>query len=221
MHAVGGQGPVVLTERTDVLTYGRLRVQFWVYGHFEVNDGRITVWRDSFDWLAVTRAAARGLAGCVLPALRAKPPAGAAPASALRAEPPAPAAAPAADVAPRPADGSAVLRIVADLQSPDPARSARFYTELFGLEVVMDLGWVVTLAHPDRPEAQLTLASGDATAIVAPEVSVHVADVDAAYRAALAARAEVLRDLTDEPWGVRRFLVRDPDGHVVNVLAHG
>jgi limonene-1,2-epoxide hydrolase len=74
VHASGTDGPVVLTERTDVLTYGRLRVQFWVYGRFEVRDGLITVWRDSFDWLNITGATARGLLGVLVPALRAKAP---------------------------------------------------------------------------------------------------------------------------------------------------
>ena len=74
IHARGTDGPVVLTERTDVLTYGRLRVQFWVYGRFEVRDGLIAVWRDSFDWLNISAATLRGLAGTVVPALHAKPP---------------------------------------------------------------------------------------------------------------------------------------------------
>jgi uncharacterized glyoxalase superfamily protein PhnB len=30
----------------------------------------------------------------------------------------------------------------------------------------------------------------------------------------------ILYDLTDEPWGVRRFYVRDPFGKVVNILSH-
>ncbi|WP_201754440.1 VOC family protein [Micromonospora rubida] len=41
-----------------------------------------------------------------------------------------------------------------------------------------------------------------------------------AAAAALAAGAEIVHELTEEPWGVRRFFVRDPDGHVINVLAH-
>ena len=36
-HSIAADGPVVLTERTDVLTYRRLRVQIWVYGRFEVS----------------------------------------------------------------------------------------------------------------------------------------------------------------------------------------
>jgi uncharacterized glyoxalase superfamily protein PhnB len=61
----------------------------------------------------------------------------------------------------------------------------------------------------------------DETAPVVPEVSIQVDDVDAAYAAALQAGSEIVHPLTDEPWGVRRFFVRDPDGHVLNVLSHG
>ncbi|GAA4398122.1 limonene-1,2-epoxide hydrolase family protein [Tsukamurella soli] len=72
--AVADDEGLVLTERVTALSRGRLRVQFWVCGHFEVVDGRITVWRDYFDYLAVARAAARGVAGTMVPALRARPP---------------------------------------------------------------------------------------------------------------------------------------------------
>ena len=60
----------------------------------------------------------------------------------------------------------------------------------------------------------------DASAPVVPAVSVQVDDVDAAHATALREGAEIVHPLTDEPWGVRRFFVRDPDGHVVNVLGH-
>jgi limonene-1,2-epoxide hydrolase len=76
VHAAGVDRDVVLTERTDVLTYGRVRSQFWVYGRFEVHQGRITLWRDSFDWLNITAASLRGLAGVAVPALRARAPQG-------------------------------------------------------------------------------------------------------------------------------------------------
>ncbi len=75
LHAVSADGPVVLTERTDVLKAGRVRVQFWVCGRFDVHDGRIALWRDYFDWGNVTLATVRGLLGAVLPQLRAAPPA--------------------------------------------------------------------------------------------------------------------------------------------------
>jgi uncharacterized glyoxalase superfamily protein PhnB len=60
----------------------------------------------------------------------------------------------------------------------------------------------------------------DATAPVAPDVSVEVDDVDGAYAAARAAGHEIVHPLTDEPWGVRRFFVRDPHGKVINILGH-
>jgi limonene-1,2-epoxide hydrolase len=60
-HRLAATGPVVLTERTDVLVVGRVRVAFWVCGIFEVHDGRLTLWRDYFDWAATTGALASGV----------------------------------------------------------------------------------------------------------------------------------------------------------------
>ncbi len=60
----------VLNERTDALSVGRVRMQFWVCGVFEVRDGRITLWRDYFDLFAIVKGVVRGLLGAVLPALR-------------------------------------------------------------------------------------------------------------------------------------------------------
>jgi limonene-1,2-epoxide hydrolase len=75
LHAIAADGAQVLTERTDVIEFGRLRFQFWVAGRFDVHDGRITLWRDSFDFLDCARAAVRGLLGALVPALRPRPPA--------------------------------------------------------------------------------------------------------------------------------------------------
>jgi len=57
---VAAEGPVVLTERTDVLVFGRLKAAFWVCGTFEVHDGRITLWRDRFDMVDFAMAFVRG-----------------------------------------------------------------------------------------------------------------------------------------------------------------
>ena len=43
---------------------------------------------------------------------------------------------------------------------------------------------------------------------------------NACHAAAVQAGAEIAYALTLEPWGVRRFFVRDPDGQVINVLSH-
>jgi limonene-1,2-epoxide hydrolase len=69
-HRIASEGNAVLTERTDALVFGPLRIQFWVCGVFEVHDGRITLWRDYFDTFDFVKGTARGLAGIALPALR-------------------------------------------------------------------------------------------------------------------------------------------------------
>ncbi|MCC3764205.1 VOC family protein [Glycomyces sp. TRM65418] len=113
-----------------------------------------------------------------------------------------------------------VRRIVPDFQSADVRGSVEFYSGLLGLEQVMDHGWIVTLADPNDPARQLSVASHDASAPVVPDVSVEVDDVDATYRLAQQMGAEIVHPLTDEPWGVRRFFVKGPEGHIVNVLGH-
>lgn len=114
----------------------------------------------------------------------------------------------------------AVTRIVTDLPSASLDVARRFYQDVVGPEAVMDLGWIVTLADPARPEVQLSLLTHDETAPVVPAVSIQVDDLDRAYAAAVAIGAEIVHPVTTEPWGVRRFFVRDPGGNVVNVLEH-
>ena len=70
MHRIAVNGAAVLTERTDVLVFGPVRLQFWVCGVFEVHDGRIMLWRDYFDMFDFSKAIVRGLVGAVVPALR-------------------------------------------------------------------------------------------------------------------------------------------------------
>lgn len=69
-HRMAVNGATVLTERTDVLVIGPVRLQFWVCGVFEVHNGRITLWRDYFDMFDFSKAIARGIVGAVVPALR-------------------------------------------------------------------------------------------------------------------------------------------------------
>ncbi|BBX74187.1 nuclear transport factor 2 family protein [Mycobacterium shinjukuense] len=71
IHRIGADGAAVLTERTDALIVGPLRVQFWVCGVFEVRDGRITLWRDYFDVYDMLKGSLRGLAGLLIPSLKA------------------------------------------------------------------------------------------------------------------------------------------------------
>jgi predicted enzyme related to lactoylglutathione lyase len=113
-----------------------------------------------------------------------------------------------------------VRRVVPNFQADDPDAGAGFYAEVLGFEVVMDRGWIVTFAAPDNPTAQISVLREDASASVHPDVSIEVDDVDSAHAAVLRLGYEVVHPLTDEPWGVRRFFVREPSGQVLNILSH-
>ncbi|MGW2412790.1 VOC family protein [Streptomyces tubercidicus] len=112
-----------------------------------------------------------------------------------------------------------IRRVVPDIHSDDLGKSRAFYG-LLGFEEVMNLGWVMTVACPANPTAQLIFMTHDKTAPVTPDMSIEVDDVDAAYAAVLASGAQIIRPLQDEEWGVRRFFVKDPNGRIVNVLSH-
>ncbi|WP_026416842.1 VOC family protein [Actinomadura oligospora] len=113
-----------------------------------------------------------------------------------------------------------VRRVVPNFRSGSVEVSREFYG-LLGLEEVMNHGWIVTVASPSVPSAQVSFYAGDdRTAPVPPDVSVEVDDVDAVYVAVRESGAEIVYPLQDEEWGVRRFFVRDPDGRVINVLSH-
>jgi lactoylglutathione lyase len=113
-----------------------------------------------------------------------------------------------------------VRRIVANLTAPDPHGARAFYGDFLGLDLVMDLGFIVTFASPaaQRPEVSLAREGGSGTPV--PDISVEVDDLDRYHRRALDAGLEVVYGIADEPWGVRRFYVRDPFGRIVNILSH-
>lgn len=113
-----------------------------------------------------------------------------------------------------------VARIVPNLVAADPARSAAFYRAVFRLDVVMDHEWIVTLAGVGEQGMQLSLATEGGSGTDVPALAVEVDDLDATLARARAAGAAIPYGPVAEPWGVRRFYLTDPDGHLVNVLSH-
>jgi hypothetical protein len=109
-------------------------------------------------------------------------------------------------------------RTVPNIRSNHPVETRDFFVELLGFEVAMDLGWVVTVASPTNPSAQVTIVGNDDPA--APGISVEVDDVDAVHARAVERGLEIAYDIRDEEWGVRRFMLREPSGTIVNVLSH-
>ncbi|MFD9451948.1 VOC family protein [Streptomyces sp. NPDC059985] len=113
----------------------------------------------------------------------------------------------------------AVRRVVPNVRSEAVRESREFYG-LLGFEEVMNHGWIMTLASPSAPTAQVSFMADDKTAPVVPDMSIEVDDVDAVHALVRDGGAEIVHPLRDEEWGVRRFFVRDPNGLVINVLGH-
>jgi catechol 2,3-dioxygenase-like lactoylglutathione lyase family enzyme len=111
-----------------------------------------------------------------------------------------------------------IRRAVPNLRSERPEEARKFFVDLFGFEVAMDLGWVVTLSSPENRSVQVQIISGDDPA--APGISIEVDDVDAVHARADEQGLEIIYPLRDEEWGVRRFMLREPGGTTVNVLSH-
>jgi catechol 2,3-dioxygenase-like lactoylglutathione lyase family enzyme len=103
-------------------------------------------------------------------------------------------------------------RVVPNIASDKLDDSRDSYAGLLGFQVAMDLGWILTLVSPSNPTAQLSVVRQDATAPVIPQLTVEVADVEAIHAQAVRRGLELEYPLTDEPWGVRRFFVKDPNG---------
>jgi catechol 2,3-dioxygenase-like lactoylglutathione lyase family enzyme len=113
-----------------------------------------------------------------------------------------------------------IRRIVPNVVSTDPALCREFYSEFLGLRVAMNMEWIATYVSPDNPTAQLSVLRGEKADPAKVSVSIEVDDVDRVHRDAVARGYQVLYPLTDEPWGVRRFFVADPNGVVINVMSH-
>ena len=105
-----------------------------------------------------------------------------------------------------------------NIRSDRPAETREFFVDLLGFEVAMDIGWVVTVASPANRSAQVNIISNEDAA--APGISVEVADVDAVHARAVEQGLEIAYSLRDEEWGVRRFMLREPSGTLVNVVSH-
>lgn len=114
----------------------------------------------------------------------------------------------------------AVRRIVANIAAPDPGAARRFYGELLGLELKMDHGWIATWGNDATMSVQLSVATEGGSGTPVPDLSIEVDDLAAMVARFAAAGVPFVYGPVDEPWGVRRFFVRDPFGRLVNILAH-
>lgn len=113
-----------------------------------------------------------------------------------------------------------VQRIVANIETQNIAAAKRFYQDVLGLEILMDHGWIATYGARDKMSIQISFASQGGSDAPTPDLSIEVDDVDAALEGMKKAGFPIEYGPADEPWGVRRFYVRDPFGKLINILAH-
>lgn len=112
----------------------------------------------------------------------------------------------------------AVTRIVANLTAPDPMALAKFYRQVFDLDLPFDMGWIAFLSKDTTQKIELHTASEGGHCTELPVISIGVDDLDATETAVRAAGAKVVYGPVKESWGLRRFFFRDPAGNLVNVV---
>jgi len=110
-----------------------------------------------------------------------------------------------------------VARIVPNRYADDVRTGEGFFNDVLGLETAMAMDFIATYRSGSQPMAQISILTGDPSGL-RPAYSVGVDDVDAVHARAVAAGHEIVYALRDEPWGVRRFFVRDPLGDIANVV---
>ncbi|QND57536.1 VOC family protein [Mesorhizobium huakuii] len=113
-----------------------------------------------------------------------------------------------------------VRRIVANIETSDIAAAKRFYQDVLGLDLLMDHGWIATYGSQEKMDVQISFAEQGGSGTPVPDLSIEVDDVEAALEGMKAAGFAIEYGPADEPWGVRRFYVRDPFGRLVNILSH-
>ena len=91
---------------------------------------------------------------------------------------------------------------------------------LLGMPVVMDHGWIVTHGGEGSALAQVSFASEGGSGTAVPDLSIEVDNLQQVLERMRAAGIPLEYGPADEPWGVRRFFVRDPFGRLLNILAH-
>ena len=113
-----------------------------------------------------------------------------------------------------------VLRIVPNVAVNDTDEAKEFYAAILGLEVLMDMGWIVTFGTQTEASTQISVMTQGGNETPVPDISIEVDDLESTLdRLRLAGHAPEYGPATEE-WGVRRFFVRDPSGKLINILTH-
>jgi predicted enzyme related to lactoylglutathione lyase len=115
-----------------------------------------------------------------------------------------------------------IRRIVPNISSNQMEKSKEFYGDFLGLKLVMDMQWILTFVSISNPTAQISILQND-TLNSSPSgttITMEVSDIDDTYAKAISVGYKIIYPITNEPWGVRRFGVEDPNGVSINIMSH-
>ena len=116
-----------------------------------------------------------------------------------------------------------INRIVPNIFSNDLENSKQFYTNFLEMDLVMDMEWILTFASKENPTSQISIIQFDKQGKLdntATFLSIEVSDIDKLYERAKKQNIDIVYPITEEPWGVKRFFVNEPNGATINLLAH-
>lgn len=113
-----------------------------------------------------------------------------------------------------------VRRIVSNVATSEVDQANAFYKDVLGLEVLMDLGWIRTYGSSSEMTIQVSVMSQGGSGTAVPDMSIEVDNVEEALIRVRKAGIAIEYGPASEPWGVRRFFVRDPFGKLINILQH-
>ncbi|MED4206827.1 VOC family protein [Neobacillus mesonae] len=113
-----------------------------------------------------------------------------------------------------------VKRIVANVETQDIAKAKYFYGEVLGLDQLLDMGFIATYGSHEKMDTQISFLSEGGSGTPVPDISIEVDDLDDALTRIKKAEIPIEYGPIDEPWGVRRFYIKDPFGKLVNILSH-
>lgn len=122
-----------------------------------------------------------------------------------------------------------VIRIVPNVSSEAFVASRDFYAAMFDLVVSVELDdWYLQLMPQSdtslnigfvKPDHELFADRTASSGTYGVVLTIHVDDVDEAYKRAKRLGAEIAAEIRNEDYGQRHFLLVDPNGLVVNVMS--
>lgn len=114
-------------------------------------------------------------------------------------------------------------RIVPNIYSNEIEKSIEFYTDFLGMELAMDMGWILTFVSKENKKVQISILRIEENKMLdnsAVFLSIEVSDIDNWYERAKEQKIAIIYPITSESWGVKRFFIKDPNGVTLNLLSH-